>query len=103
MQKKWSQYHLKTEWSKKYSHSTYLASPINPQRGHGKPEREVVLTVFASSLFSFPREREKLLQKAQLIKELQHVHLLPILDMGIVEGQPFVMRGYLPDGSLRSH
>ena len=103
MQKQWSQYHLTRELSKKYSHSTYLASPINPQRGHGEPERQVVLTVFASSLFSFPREREKLLQKAQRIKELQHAHLLPILDMGIVEGQPFVMRGYLPNGSLRSH
>ncbi len=63
----------------------------------------MVLTVFASSLFSFPHEREKLLQKAQRIKELQHSHLLPIMDIGIAEEQPFVMRGYLPNGSLRSH
>src|SRR5882762_6607407 len=98
MQEKWSQYHLTRELSKKHSHSTYLASLINPQRGHGEPERQVILTVFASSLFSFPHEREKLLQKAQRIKELQHAHLLPILDMGIAEGQPFVVREYLSAG-----
>ena len=103
MQKKWSQYHLTRELSKKHSHSTYLASPINSQRGHGEPERQVVLTVFASSLFCLPHECENLLQKAQRIKELQHAHLLPILDMGTEKGQPFVVREYLSTGSLRSY
>ena len=61
----------------------------------------MVLTVFASSLFRFPHERENLLQKVQRIKDCQHPHLVPILDMGIEEGQPFVVREYLPNGSLR--
>jgi hypothetical protein len=51
MQKKFHHYHLTTELAKKYSPSAYLASPVNPQRGHGEPEYQVVLTVFASSLF----------------------------------------------------
>src|SRR5437899_604018 len=97
MQKTWSQYDLRAELAKKYSHSTYLASPIN------EPDRQVVLTVFAASLFRFPHERENLLQKVQGLKDLQHSHLVPILDLGIEEEQPFVVREYLPNRSLRSY
>ena len=66
MQKIFRQYNLTTELAKKHSHSTYLASTTT------EPERQVVLTVFASSLFRFPHERENLLKKAQRIKELEH-------------------------------
>jgi len=96
MQKEFHQYHLTTELAKKYSHSTYLASPTN------EPEHQVVLIVFASSFFHFPQERAKLLLKAKSIKKLQHPHLVPILDMGIEQEQSFVVREYLPNGSLRS-
>ena len=44
-----------------------------------------------------------MLQKAQRIQELEHPHLVPILDMGIEDEQPFVVREYLPHESLRSH
>src|SRR6266480_4163321 len=94
MEARWSQYNLAAELAKKYSHVTYLASPTT------EPERQVILTVYASSLFRFPRERENWLQKVQRIKDCQHRHLVPILDMGIEEGQPFVVREYLPNGSL---
>ncbi len=80
MQGKFRQYHLTTELIKKHSHSTYLASLVN------QPERQVVLIIFADSLFPFPHDRENLLQKAQRIKELEHPHLVPILDMGIENG-----------------
>src|SRR5947209_12978585 len=97
MPEKFDQYYLIETLSKKYSHTTYLAAPID------EPERQVVLTVFASSLFRFPHERESLLQKAQRIKQLRHPHLIPILDIGIEEEQPFIVRKYLPNSSLRSH
>ncbi|HEX3642531.1 MAG TPA: protein kinase, partial [Ktedonobacteraceae bacterium] len=96
MQGKFHQYNLRTTLAKKHSHVTYLASPTND------PELQVVLTVFASSPFPIPHERENLLQKARHIKELQHPHLAPILNMGIEEEQPFVVREYLPNDSLRS-
>jgi serine/threonine protein kinase len=96
MQENFSQYHLTTELAQKHSHSTYLASPVN------EPERQVVLIIFSASLYHFPHEREKLLLKARRIKELKHLHLAPILDMGIENEQPFVVREYLPGESLRS-
>jgi serine/threonine protein kinase len=91
------QYYLTRTLTTKHSHTTYLASPIND------PERQVHLTVFAASLCPFPHDREKLLQKAQEIQALEHPYLLPILDLGIEEGQPFVAREYLPQASLHSH
>ena len=97
MQGTFHQYHLTRALTIKHSHATYLASPSND------PERQVHLTVFAASLFPFPHDREKLLQKAQEVQTLEHPHLLPILDLGIEEGQPFVVREYLSQGSLRSH
>jgi serine/threonine protein kinase len=103
MQGKLHQYHLSSELAKKHSHVTYLASVIDPQRGHAEPEHHVIVKLFASSLLRFPSEREKLLSKAQRLKELDHPHLVPLLDMGIQQDQPFVVREYVPTGSLRSH
>src|SRR6266852_1467287 len=98
MQETFYQYNLITTLAKKYSHSTYLASPIDD------PEQRLVLLAFDTSLsFAFPHESDKILQKAQQIKDLQHPHLLPILDMGIADEQPFVVRDYLPNSSLRDH
>jgi serine/threonine protein kinase len=96
MSEKFRQYNLIETLSKKYSHTTYLASPIDG------PERQVVLTIFSPSLFRFPHERESLLQKAQRIKQLQHPYLVSLLETGIEKEQPFVVREYLPHGSLRS-
>ncbi len=97
MEARWSQYDLTAQLAKKYSHVSYLASPST------EPERQVLLTVYASSLFRFPHERENWLKKVQSIKDCQHPHLVPIVDMGIEEGHPFVVREYLPSKSLRSH
>jgi serine/threonine protein kinase len=96
MQEKFYQYHLIRELAKKHSHSTYLSSPIE------EPERQVVLIVFPGLLFPLWREHENVLHNTQSLKELQHPRLAPILDMGVEEGQPFVVREYLPNGSLRS-
>src|SRR5260370_31162668 len=96
MPEKFHQYSLIETLSKKYSHVPYLAYPTND------PGRQVVLTVFAASLFSSPREHENLLQKAQRLKKLEHEHLVSILDIGIEEEQPFIVRKYLPKGPLRS-
>ncbi|HWS85311.1 MAG TPA: serine/threonine-protein kinase, partial [Ktedonobacteraceae bacterium] len=97
MPEKFDQYYLTETLSKKYSHTTYLASPIN------EPEHQVVVTVFASSLFRFPfpDDDEKLLQKAQNIRQFQHPRLVPILNVGVEQEQPFVVREYLPNVSLR--
>lgn len=94
MHQKFSQYNLIRKLVEKYSHSTYLASPID------EPGSQVALTLFPLSLCGSPREN--LLLKAEDIKQLQHKHLMPILDMGVEEEQLFVVREYMPSGSLRN-
>ena|SRR6266550_2644199 len=87
MQAKFRQYNLKTELSQKHSYITYIASPAD------EPERQVVLTIFASLLFHFPYECKNLILKAECIRQLTHPHLLPILDMGIEQERLFIVRG----------
>jgi serine/threonine protein kinase len=97
MQGKLHHYNITTTLAKKYSHSTYLASSID------EPEQQVILILYSSSLFSSVKEQKTFLQKAQLLKELQHPHILSLLHFAIEEKQPFVVREHLPNGSLRSH
>ena len=97
MQGKLHQYHLTRELAKKYSHVTYLASPT------GEPEHQVTSSVMLHRSSLFHMSVRRCSQKAQRIQKLQHPHLVPILDMGIEQEQPFVVREYLPNGSLRSH
>jgi hypothetical protein len=48
---KFRQYNIIEALSKKYSHTIYLASPID------EPKRRVVLTIFNSPLLCLPPER----------------------------------------------
>src|SRR5690348_7446048 len=97
MQAQFHHYKILKELAKKYSHSTYLAVPMD------EPKRRVVLVVFSASLFSSDDEREAVLEKAEALKKLQHPHLVPIVDLGIAEQRPFVAREYVPHPSLRSY
>ena len=97
MQGQLHQYKILKDLAKKYSHSTYLAAPMD------EPERQVVLIVFSSWLFSSFQKCRAVLEKAQSLKKLQHPHLVPLLDMGTVDEQPFVVREYVPNQSLRSY
>ncbi len=93
MEKTFHQYHLRATLATKFSHTTYLASPFN------EPERQVILVVFTPFLL---HKDNSLSEKAQKLKKLEHQHLLPILDMGIEKEQFFLVRDYLPNGSLRN-
>lgn len=97
MQGQLHQYKILKDLAKKYSHSTYLAAPID------ELGRQVVLIVFSSLFFPFSDECEAVLKKAQALKKLQHPHLVPLLDMGVVDERPFVVREYVPNQSLRSY
>jgi serine/threonine protein kinase len=92
MQETFHQYHLRATLATKFSHTTYLASPFN------EPKHQVILVVFTPSLL---HKDNGLLVKAQMLNKLEHQHLLPILDVGIEKEQFFLVRDYLPNGSLR--
>jgi serine/threonine protein kinase len=47
------------------------------------------------------QDRESFLLEARLLEMLKHPHILPILDVGIHEGFPYLVTEYAPNGSLR--
>lgn len=47
------------------------------------------------------KEHEEFLQEAQLLHSLHHPHILPLLDAGIHDGQPYLVMEYAAGGSLR--
>ncbi|GHO60646.1 serine/threonine protein kinase [Ktedonobacter robiniae] len=47
-----------------------------------------------------PQEREGFLQEAKLLRKLRHPFILPIIDAGIYEGQPYLSTEFATGGSL---
>jgi len=48
-----------------------------------------------------PQESERFLQEAQFLAMLKHRHIMPIIDVGIFEGLPYLVVEYAQNGSLR--
>jgi len=46
------------------------------------------------------QKREGFFQEAELLELLKHPHILPILDVGIQDGFPYLVTEYCPEGSL---
>ena len=62
-------------------------------------EPEFVIKIFNTQLISL-RERQRFLQEANVLTSLRHPALLPLLDVGIDKGNPYLIRRYAPEGSL---
>jgi eukaryotic-like serine/threonine-protein kinase len=48
-------------------------------------------------------ETEQFRQEARTIAQLEHPHIVRVLDFGVEEQRPFLVMAYAPDGSLRQH
>src|SRR5260370_8559528 len=96
MHTSFNKYHLSTQLGRKSLRDVYIAYPVD------EPEHEVVLKVFDSTCLPSNYDYEDFAEKADLIKQLNHQHIVPILDIGVEEGEPYVVSEYLPYGSLRS-
>src|SRR6266567_8538718 len=46
------------------------------------------------------QKREGFFQEAALLEMLKHPHILPLLDVGIQDGFPYLVTEYCPEGSL---
>src|SRR4051794_13294316 len=96
MHTSFNKYHLSTQLGRKSLRDVYIAYPVD------KPEREVILKVFDATCLPSNYDYEDFVEKADLIKQLNHQYSVPVLDIGIEEGEPYVVSEYLPYGSLRS-
>ena len=63
--------------------------------------RVVVIKIMHLTYLSSPQERENFLQEARFLELLRHPNILPIFDLGIDEGFPYIVAEFAPNGSLR--
>ncbi len=95
MQKRFHHYYLTEQLASKPLRSAYLAHHMSDA------SEPVVLKIFHPTCLNTNQNSQSLLQKVEWIKQFKHVHIVPILDLGIEQGQPYVVSRYLSSGSLR--
>jgi serine/threonine protein kinase len=75
---------------------TYLAFPVS------EPERRVILKVFSTTCLGPGYEEKDFLRDGERLQLLKSPHLVPVLDVGVEQGQPFVVYPHLTDDSLQN-
>lgn len=64
--------------------------------------RIVAIKLMRPDLFSNPEAVTRFIQEAQFLNILDHPHILPIVDVNVYEGLPYIVTDYAPNGSLRA-
>src|SRR4051794_20869438 len=95
MQEHFHRYTLTKEIASKPSGSVYLAHRVN------NASKKVALKVFKATSFTSKLQSQNFLQTAERIRQLRHSSIVPIVDLGIEQGHPYVVREYLASSSLR--
>src|SRR6266702_480697 len=63
--------------------------------------RSVAIKLLHSMHLGSEQERDRFLREAQFLEVLKHPHILPLIDLGIDNGVPYLVTEYAPNGSLR--
>ncbi len=63
--------------------------------------RQVAIKLMHHTQLDEAHEQEGFLQEAQFLEMLKHPHILPIYDVGIYEGTPYIIAELASNGSLR--
>ncbi len=64
-------------------------------------KRTVAIKLLHATHLSSPEECRDFLREAQILEELKHPYILPIVDVGIEDGFPYIVAEYASNGSLR--
>src|SRR5205807_632471 len=65
--------------------------------------RVVAIKILHLTYLGSPQERDNFMQEAQFLEALKHPNILPIYDVGIDEGFPYLVAEFAPQGSLRDY
>ncbi|BCL78101.1 serine/threonine protein kinase [Ktedonobacteria bacterium brp13] len=90
-----SRYYLTTHIDRRASHDIYLSYPV------GEPEHKVILKLYDPACRVPGTSVEDFFIMARRFKQLSHPHLVPIIDIGLEEGKPYIVSDYIANGSLR--
>src|SRR5712692_9197669 len=67
---------------------------------HILKNRVVAIKVMHNAHLNSQKEQDLFLDEARLLEMLTHPHILPIIDVGVHEGFPYLVTEYAPNGSL---
>src|SRR6266849_5781158 len=95
MQERFNQYYLTERLASKPLRSVYLAHRVSDA------SQKVVVKLFDATCLNLNQESKSLLQKVEWAKQFKHSHIVPVFDLGVEQGQPYVVSKYLSTGSLR--
>jgi serine/threonine protein kinase len=95
MEKTFGKYRIAALIDAKSTSSVYIA------RLPKVPDWNMVIKVFDAVLLETPQEQDDLIRKMQVFAQLQHASILPVLDVGVEKGHPYIVSKYMPGGSLR--
>lgn len=65
--------------------------------------RTVALKLMHSAALASDEDRERFIQEARFLEILKHPYILPIIDVGLYEGVPYLVTEYEQQGSLRDY
>jgi serine/threonine protein kinase len=97
MEKTFGKYRIAALVDAKSTSSVYIA------RLPKAPDWNMVIKVFDTVLLETPQEQDDFMREMQVFAQLQHASILPILDVGIEKGHPYVVSKHISGGSLRQH
>src|SRR5437764_14362297 len=63
--------------------------------------RIVAIKLMHSIYLDSEEECLRFLKEAQFLEKLKHPHILPVIDVGLYEGFPYLVTEYASQGSLR--
>ncbi len=63
-------------------------------------QRDVAIKILSAPLAAHPAFLSRFGQEIRAIARLQHPHILPVHDVGLIDGQPYLVMAYMPGGAL---
>src|SRR5579859_4182459 len=91
-----SEYKLVSQLANKKASTLYLAQSLTT------PGDEVVIKVFNTVQFTDRQSLEDFVQEVAFLQQLDHQHILPILNVGVERQHPYLISAHIPRQSLRS-
>ncbi len=90
-----NRYYLTTHIAHKSAWDSYLSYPVH------EPEHRVVLKIFDTECLNSALTPKDIRLLERRLQQLTHPSLVPLLELGVEQGKPYVVNEYLPGDSLR--
>jgi serine/threonine-protein kinase len=65
-----------------------------------RADRDVAVKVISPAYAQYPSVARRFEEEARAAARLQHPHVLPVYDVGVERGQPYLVMAYAPGGTL---